>query len=379
MKEFDFKRKMCRRSLERNIDLNDGYSILCPMADSITLAHGAGGAIMQRLIKNTILRRFSGSNFEVPVEALDDAGVVDGTVLTTDSYTVKPIFFPGGDIGGLSISGTVNDLAVMGAEPIALSSALVIEEGFPTDDLEKILQSMEQTCNEARVSLLTGDTKVVERGALDKIIINTSGIGRRSETLDRNIEVVRKYRTFNASWLLDSNVKSGDKIIVSGMLGDHGTAIMSARGTYGFETDVKSDVAPLNKMIKKALEVGGLVSAKDPTRGGVANLLNEWSEKSRVGIMIHENQIPVRENVKAALGFLGMDVLEVGNEGKICMTVIPEKADEVLQALRETKEGIDARIIGEATDEFDVVALETAIGGKRIIAQPAGDPIPRIC
>lgn len=349
------------------------------MVDSITLAHGAGGAIMQRLIKNTILRRFSGSNFEVPVEALDDAGVVDGTVLTTDSYTVKPIFFPGGDIGGLSISGTVNDIAVMGADPVALSSALMIEEGFPTDDLEKILQSMERICNEARVSLLTGDTKVLERGALDKIIINTSGIGRRSETLDRNVEVVRKYRTFNASWLLDSNVKSGDKIIVSGTLGDHGTAIMSARGTYGFETDVKSDVAPLNKMIKKALEVGGIVSAKDPTRGGLANLLNEWSEKSHVGFMIHENQIPIRENVKAALGFLGMDVLEVGNEGKICMAVIPEKADEVLRALRETKEGTDARIIGEATDEFDVVALETTIGGKRIIAQPAGDPIPRIC
>lgn len=334
---------------------------------------------MQRLIKNSMLKRFSGSNFEVSLGALDDAGVVDGIAFTTDSYTVKPIFFPGGDIGRLSISGTVNDIAVMGADPIAMSSGFVIEEGFPIDDLEKILQSMERTCNEAGVGILTGDTKVVERGALDKIIINTSGIGKRSEVLDRNIEIVKKYRTFNAAWLLDSNVKSGDKIIVSGTLGDHGTAIMSARGTYGFETDVKSDVAPLNKMMRKALEVGGVVSAKDPTRGGLANLLNEWSEKSRVGIMIHENQIPVKENVKAALGFLGMDVLEVGNEGKVCMAVIPEKADAVLQALRENEEGRDARIIGEATNEFDVVALETTIGGKRIIAQPAGDPIPRIC
>lgn len=334
---------------------------------------------MQRLIKSSILKWFSGSNFEISLEALDDAGVVDGIVFTTDSYTVNPIFFPGGDIGRLSISGTVNDLSVMGADPIALSSGFMIEEGFPLDDLEKILKSMKRTCNEAGVGIATGDTKVVERKALDKIIINTSGIGRKSEVLDKNIEVIRKYRTFSTSWLLDSNIRSGDKIIISGTLGDHGTAIMSARGSYDFETDVKSDVAPLNKMMRKALEIGGVVSAKDPTRGGLANLLNEWSEKSHLGILVHESQIPVKENVKSALGFLGMDVLEVGNEGKICMAVIPGKADDVLQALRATEEGRDARIIGEATNEFDVVALETAIGGKRIMAQPAGDPIPRIC
>jgi len=349
------------------------------MQNSITLAHGAGGAIMQQLIKNIMLNRFSGANFEVPLESLDDAGVVDDIVLTTDSYTVNPLFFPGGDIGRMSISGTVNDIAVMGADPIALSSGFVMEEGFHLDDLEKILQSMERTCKEAGVGIITGDTKVMERGAIDKIIINTSGIGKRSETLKRNIDVVKKYRTFNTTWLLDSNVKSGDKIIISGALGDHAIAIMSARGTYGFETDVMSDVAPLNKMMKKALEVGGVVSAKDPTRGGLANLLNEWSAKSRIGIMIYENQIPVRENIKAALGFLGMDVLQLGNEGKVCIAVIPEKADEVLQTLKETEEGKDAVIIGEATNEFDVAALETTVGGKRIIAQPAGDPIPRIC
>lgn len=335
---------------------------------------------MQRLIKNSMLKHFSNQNFEVPLEALDDAGVVDGIVFTTDSYTVKPIFFPGGDIGRLSIAGTVNDISVMGGEPIALSSGFVIEEGFSMDDLERILQSMTDTCEEAGVGVLTGDTKVVERGALDKIIINTSGIGKRSEALDRNLEVVRKYRAdFNSTWLLDSNVRSRDKIIISGTLGDHGTAIMSARGTYGFETDAKSDVAPLNKMIRKALDVGGIVSIKDPTRGGLANLLYEWAEKSRVGILVREDQIPVKENVKSALGFLGMDALEVGNEGKVCMAVIAEKADEVLQALKETDNGRGARIIGEATDEFDVVALETAIGGKRIVSQPVGDPIPRIC
>ncbi len=335
---------------------------------------------MQRLIKNSMLKHFSNQNFEVPLEALDDAGVVDGIVFTTDSYTVKPIFFPGGDIGRLAIAGTVNDIAVMGGEPLALSSGFVIEEGFSMDDLERILQSMTETCEEAGVGVLTGDTKVVERGALDKIIINTSGIGKRGDALDRNIGVVRKYRAdFDSSWLLDSNVRSGDKIIISGTLGDHGTAIMSARGTYGFETDAKSDVAPLNKMIRKALDVGGIVSVKDPTRGGLANLLYEWAEKSHVGILVREDRIQVKENVRSALGFLGMDALEIGNEGKVCMAVISEKADEVLQALRETDNGRDAEIIGEATGEFDVVALETAIGGKRIVSQPAGDPIPRIC
>lgn len=354
--------------------------IFCIMQNSITLAHGAGGVIMQRLIKENMLARFSGKKFEVPLEALDDAGVVDGTVFTTDSYTVKPIFFAGGDIGRLSIAGTVNDISVMGGDPVALSCGFVIEEGFALADLDRILQSMAETCEESGVSVVTGDTKVVERGALDKIIINTSGIGRRSKELERNLQVVKQFRSdFQASWLLDSNIKAGDKIMISGTIGDHGTAIMSARGAYGFETDVKSDVAPLNRMIKSALEVGGVVSAKDPTRGGLANLLNEWSEKSRIGILVKEDQIPVKENVKSALGFLGMDVLEVGNEGKVCFAVVPEKAEEVLQALRATPEGRDASMIGQATEEFDVVALETGIGGKRIVSQPAGDPIPRIC
>ncbi|MEM3083637.1 MAG: hydrogenase expression/formation protein HypE [Nitrososphaerales archaeon] len=346
----------------------------------ITIAHGAGGAVMQRLIKNYILKHFANKGFEVPLEALDDSGVVDGIAFTTDSYTVKPLFFPGGDIGRLAVAGTVNDLAVLGADPLALSSSFVVEEGFPIDQLEKILQSMASTCNEAGVGILTGDTKVVERGALDKMIINTSGIGRRSAHLGRNMQVVKEHRrNFNANWLLDSNIRKGDVIILSGTLGDHGTAIMSARGNYGFESGIKSDVAPLNHMIRKALEVGGVVSIKDPTRGGLANLLNEWSEKSHVGILIRENSVPVRESVRATLGFLGLDAMEVGNEGKVCIAVIPEKAEEVLRALRETREGRDAAVIGEATDEFDVVVLETLVGGKRIVAQPAGDPIPRIC
>lgn len=337
---------------------------------------------MQRLIKDLILNYPGDTKIktEVSLEDLDDAGAIEGIILTTDSYTIKPLFFPGGDIGRLAISGTVNDIAVMGAEPIALSSAFLIEEGFAIENLEKILESMHIACNESGVQIITGDTKVVEKGALDKLIINTSGIGKRSTLLDNNLQIVKKYRNdFNALWLKDSNIRSGDKIILSGSIGDHGAAIMSARQDFVFESNILSDVAPLNNMIKKALAIGGIVSIKDPTRGGIANLLNEWSEKSNIGIMIEESKVRVNDNVKSALGFLGIDPFEVGNEGKICIAVVKEKADEVLYLLRETKVGRDASIIGEATDEFDIVVVETVVGGQRILPPPAGDPIPRIC
>ena len=350
----------------------------------ITLAHGAGGAVMHKMIKSVILKHFnnsSGKIFEVPLDSLEDAGVADGTVFTTDSYTVKPLFFPGGDIGRLAVAGTLNDIAVLGAEPLALSSALIIEEGFAIDDLEKIMESMNLTCEEAGgVGIITGDTKVVERGAVDNLIINTSAIGTKSEFLDRNISIIKKFRpSFNSAWLVDTNIKAGDKIMISGTIGDHGCAIMSARGSYGFESNIESDVGPLNKMISSVLEIGGIVNIKDPTRGGLSNLLNEWSEKSHMGILLQEDKVPVKEGVRAALGFLGLDVFELSNEGKVCFAVIAEMADEVLQALRQTKEGKDAMIIGEATEEFDVVVLETAVGGKRIIRESAGDPVPRIC
>ena len=222
--------------------------------DTITLAHGAGGVIMQKLIKDYIVKHFGGSNAEVPLEALDDASVIEGIVLKSDSHTVKPLFFPGGDIGRLAVSGTVNDIAVMGAEPIALTSAFIIEEGFPISDFEKIIKSMKATCEEAGVYIITGDTKVMEKGALEKLVVNTSGIGKRSEALEKNIAEVKKYRkSFNSRWLVDSNISDGDKIIVSGTIGDHGIALLSYREGYGFESEIKSDVNPLNKMIKKLL------------------------------------------------------------------------------------------------------------------------------
>ncbi len=345
----------------------------------ITISHGAGGTIMQDLIKEYILKYLGGSNAEVPLEALDDSCIIDEIVFTTDSHTVKPLFFPGGDIGSLAVSGTINDIAMMGAEPIALSSGVVCEEGFQIKDFEKILNSMQITCKKAGVFIITGDIKVVEKGALDKCFINTSGIGRRNEALEYNISEIKKYRNIDYRWLLDSNLKSGDKIIISGTIGDHGIAILSSREGYGFKSQIVSDVTPLNKVAIKLLRVGGILKMKDPTRGGLANTLNEWSERSKIGISIYEEDVPIREGVKSACEMLGIDPLEVGNEGKIVIASLPEKADEVLNVLRQTKEGKEARIIGEVTNDFNQVVLKTRIGGKRIVSPPVGDPIPRIC
>ena len=334
---------------------------------------------MQELIKNYILKYLAGSDAEVPLEALDDAAVIDGVVLKSDSHTVKPLFFPGGDIGRLAVAGTVNDIAVMGARPLALAAGFIFEEGFPLDDLERILSSMKRTCDEAGVRIITGDTKVMERGALDKFVVNTSGIGKRFDVLDHNLEVVRSYRGLNSGWLLDSNLEVGDKIIISGSVGDHGIAVLSYREGYGFESEVSSDVKPLNHLVERLLKVGGIVSMKDPTRGGLSNALNEWSEKSRKRILVREDKIPVKGGVRAACEMLGIDPYEVGNEGKLLIGVVAEKAEDVLEELRRTDEGKDAELIGEVVDGESVVILETSVGGKRIMVPPAGDPVPRIC
>jgi hydrogenase expression/formation protein HypE len=343
------------------------------------MTHGAGGTVMHGLVKDYVVKYLGGSNAEVPLEALDDAAVINEIVLKSDSHAVKPLFFPGGDIGRLSVAGTVNDIAVMGANPLALTSGFILEEGLPIADLERILKSMRQTCKEAGVNIITGDTKVVEKGKLGGCVINTSGIGWRSKELDHNLRIVRAYRDFDAEWILDSNMRSGDKIVISGTIGDHGLAVLSSQEGYDFGSKIRSDVAPLNRMINGILDAGGIVSMKDPTRGGLSNALNEWSEKSRVGILLREEKVPVHEDVRAACEMLGIDPFDVGNEGKIIIGVVPQKADEVVDALRERKEGKDAEIIGEATDQFSEVVLETVIGGKRIISPPIGDPVPRIC
>jgi len=345
----------------------------------ISMAHGGGGAAMQELIKKYVLKYLGGSSAEVPLEALDDSAVIEDIVLKSDSHTVKPLFFPGGDIGRLAITGTVNDIAAVGAEPLALTSGFIIEDGFEIETFENILKSMQETCEEAGVYVLTGDTKVMEKGALDKFVVNTSGIGKRSRYLDENLQIVREHRDLKSRWLLDSNLSNGDSIIVSGTLGDHGIAVLSSREGYGFETEVKSDMMPLNKVVNELLQIGGIVNIKDPTRGGLSNVLNEWSEKSNIGITIHEEKIPIRTGVKAACEMLGIDPLEIGNEGKLVIATIPEKAEEILDKLKGTEIGHDAAIIGKVTKGSNYVVLETSIGGKRIILPPIGDPVPRIC
>jgi len=352
------------------------------MVEKIKLAQGAGGQLMDQLIKEKILKYFgkeTDKSVEVSLSMLDDSAVVDDVVFSTDSHTVQPIIFPGGDIGSLAVSGTVNDVAVLGAKPIGLSAGFVVEEGLSLDIFEKIVRSMSKCASDADVPIVTGDTKVVEKGAIQEFMINTSGIGRRTNLLDRNIEVVKRYRVFKKRWLLDSNLVKGDKIILSGNIGEHGVALMSFREGYGFETTIKSDVAPVNGLMEKALSVGGVVAAKDPTRGGLANTLNEFSEKSKVGIMVEEDSIPIPDGVRSACDMLGIDPLEIGNEGKVVLVVVKEKADEVLKAIRGHPLGKNAAMIGEATDKVKGVVLETTIGGRRNLHKPLGDPVPRIC
>jgi hydrogenase expression/formation protein HypE len=349
--------------------------------EKITMLHGAGGTVMHDLVKNYVVKYFGGiGNAEVPLEAMDDAAVVGDIVFKSDSHAVKPIFFPGGDIGRIAISGTVNDISCLGAEPYALACGLVLEEGLAISDLERILASMRQTCIEAGVGIVTGDTKVVEKGSLGGCVMNLSGIGRRTQALESNLQVVRQHRKLEARWVLDSNLVLGDIIILSGTIGDHGLAVLSAQQGLTFGSQILSDVKPLNRMIQGLLgKVGGVVAMKDPTRGGLADALNEWTEKSKVGILIHENKVPIRQDVQTACEMLGLDPLEVGNEGKIIVGVVPQKAEEALAFLRQTSEGKDAQIIGKVTSEFKGLAMQTLVGGKRIIARPVGDPVPRIC
>ena len=344
----------------------------------IKVEDGAGGEAMQSLVKK-IVKHLGTSNAEVALQDFDDSAVIEDIVFTTDSHTVKPLFFPGGDIGSLSVAGTVNDISVMGAKPIALSLALIIEEHFSNEDLNRIIQSIGKLTKRVGVPVITGDSKVVEKGAADQLFINTSGLGKRSSILDQNIKKIQQYRPFNERWLRDSNLEVGDKIIVSGTLADHGIALMSVREGYEFESEIKSDIAPLNLMIEEAMKVGGIVAMKDPTRGGLANCLNELAEKSKVGILIHENDVPIKKSVQAACKMLGLDPLEIGNEGKVVIGVVPLLAEGVLDALKKTQEGKDANIIGEVTKDVTGVVMQTKIGGKRIIDPPIGDPIPRIC
>ena len=345
----------------------------------IKMGHGAGGEMMHELIDSHIAPFLPAFLVDVPLRSFDDSAVVDGIVFTTDSHTVKPIIFPGGDIGSLAVCGTVNDISVMGATPIAMASALVLEEGLEIEILERIMQSMGEYSKRTRVPIVTGDTKVVEKGAADEIIITTSAIGRRSAHLDNDLKVAKKYRKVTSKWMTDDNLRPGDSIIVSGTLGDHGIAILSFREGYGFETEIKSDIAPLNELVESILEVGGAVSMKDPTRGGLANTLNEWASKSRVGIEVEEAKIPISGPVRNACELLGLDPLSIGNEGKLVVGVVPQMAEEVLDAIKGFDIGKRAEIVGKVSKDAGRVILRTEVGGRRILEPPVGDPVPRIC
>ena len=350
------------------------------MVEKISLAQGAGGELMDQFIKRVFVRYFKKqSGAEVSLHDLDDAAVIDDIVFSTDSHTVQPLVFPGGDIGSLAVCGTINDVAVLGARPIALSAGCIIEEGLPIDVFEKIIKSMGATAERARVPIVTGDTKVVEKGAIQQLMINTSGIGKRGKELEKNLKEVKRYRRITKRWLLDSNLRKGDVLIVSGNVAEHGVALLSFREGYGFETSIRSDVAPLNGLMEKVLTEGGVVCAKDPTRGGLANTVNEFSEKSTVGIVLREEAIPIPGGVQSACDMLGIDPLEVGNEGKVVLGVVKEKAEDVLSIMKKHPYGKHAAIIGEATGTIHGVIMQTTVGGRRILHKPLGDPVPRIC
>lgn len=329
----------------------------------VSLMHGAGGEVMGELLQ--VLTRFTHNNAGgIGLEALDDGAVIPlsgrNLVFTTDSHVVRPIFFPGGDIGRISVCGTVNDLAMMGGRPIALSCAMIIEEGFEVSDLERIVASMDAALGECGAHIVTGDTKVLERGALDGIVINTAGIGIA--------EIVVR----------DSGLVPGDAIIVNGTLGDHGLAIMAERSGLSFGEQIRSDVAPLWGLVEQALAAGTIHAMKDPTRGGFASVINEMARKSGVSVRLREEAIPIRRSVQSAASMLGIDPLQVANEGKVVMGVPEADAEAVLRALRGHPYGHDAAIIGHVTTGAHVI-METRIGGERFVEPPIGDPVPRVC
>jgi len=284
---------------------------------------------------------------------------------TTDSYVVNPIFFPGGDIGKLAVCGTVNDLAISGANPLYLSLAFIIEEGLPLQDLQRVLDSIKTTAEEAKVRIITGDTKVVERGSADKLFINTAGIGKIPEGVE----------------ISGSNAEPGDKVILSGTIGDHGIAVLSQRQGLSFGTKLESDCAPLGKMVAEILRAShNIHSLRDPTRGGLATTLNELAKQSKVGIRIEESKIPVRDEVAGACEMLGLDPLYIANEGKLIAIVTSEDADKILTAMKRNRYGKNAVVIGEVIAEHPGrVVMKTLLGSSRIVDMLVGEPLPRIC
>ena len=333
--------------------------------ERITIAHGSGGKVTHDLIKDVFYRLFDND----VLKKAEDSAVLDipqnKVAFTTDSFVVKPIFFPGGDIGKLAVCGTVNDLAVSGAVPKYITSGFIIEEGFPIKDLEKIVQSMAEWSDKAGVRIVAGDTKVVEKGEADGVFINTSGVGVFEEDIE----------------LGAGKISPGDKILISGTLGDHGIAVLSCRKGLDFVTSVRSDCAPLNGMLSDVLRsASGVKFMRDPTRGGLATTLNEITEEGRLGMLINEKDVPVAEDVKGACQLLGLDPMYIANEGKVIVIVAPCDEDKALSAMRAHEYGKDAAVIGEVTaNDPGKVLLRTTLGVTRIVDMLTAEQLPRIC
>lgn len=333
------------------------------MEEKILLGHGGGGKLMNDLIRDMIVSSLGKDSIQ-----LDDSAAVkiseEDVVFTTDTFTVSPVFFPGGNIGSLAVHGTVNDLSVMGARPLYLSCGLIIEEGFEIKNLKIILDTMKSAADEAGIKIVTGDTKVVEKGKADRIFINTAGIGQLEFGLQRR------------------EIEVGDKLIVNGTIGDHGMAILSQRNELSFTSDLKSDSAPLNHLIISVCEKypDQIKFMRDATRGGLASVLNEIVQDKAFSVKVVEPSVPIREEVRGVCDILGLDPLYSANEGKVTMVVKPQKAEEILEVIKQDKYGREAAIIGEITDEFPgKVYVETKVKGKRLLPLLVDDQLPRIC
>ena len=336
-----------------------------PHDEQIVMGHGAGGRMSHRLIQQAFV-----SAFQNPaLQAGDDAALVmpeyGKLSISTDSHVVFPLFFPGGDIGKLAVCGTVNDVAMLGAKPLYLTAGFILEEGLSMDTLKRVVESMRAAAEEAGVQIVAGDTKVVQRGKADGLYITTAGVG-----------VVRA--GVNVS---GANAKPGDVVILSGSMGDHGIAVLGARGELGFESTIQSDVAPLNHLIEAMLDASSNIHVlRDPTRGGLATTLNEIAAQSKVGIILDEQSIPVHPEVNAACEMLGFDALYVANEGKLVAIVPKEDAGKILAAMKQTRYGSGAVVIGEvSTEPKSRVLLKTALGSSRVVDMLAGEMLPRIC
>lgn len=345
-----------RKSYIRPVDFKHGR---------VDMTHGSGGRAMAQLIDELFINAFDNEFLRQQNDQACFRVPVGRMVMATDSHVVSPLFFPGGDIGCLSVHGTVNDVAMSGAQPLYLSASFILEEGFPLADLKRIVESMAHAAQEAGVPIVTGDTKVVEQGKGDGVFITTTGVGVVPEGVD----------------ISGNRARPGDVILVSGYLGDHGVAIMAQREELAFDLPIRSDTAALHGLVAAMVEaVPGIHCLRDPTRGGLATTLNELAQQSRSGMVIREAGVPVREEVKAACEFLGLDSLYVANEGKLVAICAPEDGERLLEVMRRHPLGRDAALIGEVIDDaHHFVQMETAFGGKRIVDWLTGEQLPRIC